>query len=57
VEEQQTTIAQLKSADARQEKEIAALTELVKEQAAQLQKVSARIELSKSAPRTLVNNR
>ena len=34
VEGQQTTIAQLKSADAKQQKEIADLTELVKEQTA-----------------------
>jgi hypothetical protein len=50
VEEQQTTIAQLKSADAKQEKEIAALTALVKEQAAQIRKVSAQVEVSKGRP-------
>jgi predicted RNase H-like nuclease (RuvC/YqgF family) len=38
-------------------KEIAALTATVKEQAAQIQKVSARLELSKSAPQTVLNNR
>jgi Chaperone of endosialidase len=37
-------------------KEIAALTATVKEQAAQIQKVSAHLELSKPAPQTVVNN-
>jgi len=55
VEEQQTTIAQLKSADARQEKEIAALTELVKEQAAQIRKVSAQVEVSKGRPQLVAS--
>jgi uncharacterized coiled-coil protein SlyX len=56
VEEQEATIAQLKSAlakqetvDAQQQKQIEALT-------AGLQKVSAQIELSKPAPRTVLNN-
>jgi hypothetical protein len=35
--------------------EIAALTATVKEQAAQLQKVSAQIEVSKAAPQVVVN--
>ena len=47
-EEQQATIAQLKSG-------MEALTATVKEQAAQIQKVSAQVELSKPAPQT-VNN-
>ena len=37
-------------------KEIAALTATVKEQAAQIQKVSAQVELTKPAPRTVLNN-
>jgi hypothetical protein len=37
-------------------KEIAALTATVKEQAAQMQKVSAQIEASKPAPQTVLNN-
>ena len=62
VEEQETTIAHLKSAATKQEatatqqqKEIADLTTTVKEQAAQIQKVSAQLEASKPAPR-VVNN-
>jgi len=47
-EEQQTTIAQLKSG-------MEALTATVKEQAAQIQKVSAQLEESKPAPQ-VVNN-
>jgi len=39
-----------------QQKEIEALTATVKEQAAQIQKVSARIELNKAAPQTVLNN-
>ena len=49
-EEQQATIAQLKSG-------IEALTATVKEQAAQIQKVSAQLELSKSGPQTVLNGR
>jgi Chaperone of endosialidase len=41
---------------ARQRKEIAILTAQLKEQAMQIQKVSARLELSKPAPRTAVND-
>jgi uncharacterized protein YlxW (UPF0749 family) len=48
-EEQQTTIAQLKS-------EMDALTATVKEQAAQIQKVSAQLEASKPAPQVVNNN-
>jgi len=54
VEEQKATIAQLKqdfqSKLAHQQKQIEALT-------ADLQKVSARIELNKAAPQTVVDNR
>ena len=49
VEEQQATIAQLKSG-------IEALTATVKEQASQIQKVSAELQLQKPAPQTVVNN-
>src|SRR6266568_2881243 len=41
---------------AQQQKEIAALTATVKEQAAQIQKVSAQLEASKAAPQTVSNN-
>jgi hypothetical protein len=37
-------------------KEVAVLTAAVKEQAAQIQKVSAELELTKSAPRTVLND-
>jgi hypothetical protein len=54
VEEQEVTITQLKrelqATAARQQKQIEALT-------AGLQKVSAQLELSKSAPQTVINNR
>jgi methyl-accepting chemotaxis protein len=48
VQEQKTTIAQLKSG-------MEALTATVKEQAAQIQKVSAQLEASKPTPQ-VVNN-
>jgi Chaperone of endosialidase len=41
---------------AQQQKEIQALTATVKEQAAQIQKVSDKVELTKPAPRTVLNN-
>jgi trimeric autotransporter adhesin len=41
---------------ARQQKEIQTLTGQVKEQAAQIQKVSAQLELSQRAPQTVLNN-
>jgi hypothetical protein len=49
-EEQEKTIAELKSG-------MTALAARVNEQAAQIQKVSAQLELSKSAPQTVLNNR
>jgi septal ring factor EnvC (AmiA/AmiB activator) len=62
VEQQETTIAQLKSAVTKQEatateqqKEIPDLTTSLKEQAFQIQKVSAQLEASKPAPQ-VVNN-
>jgi trimeric autotransporter adhesin len=67
VEEQQATIAELKSTVAEQRKdfeaisaqqheEIRALTASLKEQASQIQKVSAQLELSKSAPQMVLND-
>jgi hypothetical protein len=47
---------QLKAADAKQEEKISALTELVKAQAAQIQKVSDQLEVSKTAPQIVLNN-
>ena len=41
---------------ARQQKEIQALAATVKEQAAQIQKVSAQLEVNKPAPQTVLNN-
>jgi uncharacterized coiled-coil protein SlyX len=49
VQEQKTTIAQLKKGFAEQQKQIEALT-------AGLQKVSAQLELSKPAPQTVLND-
>jgi hypothetical protein len=50
VEKQEKTIVELKSG-------MTALMATVKEQAAQIQKVSAQLELSKPAPQTALNNR
>ena len=47
---------QLKAADAKQEEKISALTELVKAQAAQIKKVSAHLELNKTASQIVLNN-
>jgi septal ring factor EnvC (AmiA/AmiB activator) len=55
VEAQQATIAELKSTVAQQEKGIEALTAQFSEQAAQIQKVSAQLELNKPAPRAVAN--
>jgi len=59
-QEQGATIAQqrkdFEAAIAQQQKEIEALTATVKQQASQIQKVSAQVELSKSARQTVLNN-
>ena len=55
IEKQEATIADLKSTVAQQQKGMEALVAQVKEQAAQLRKVSAQIELSKPVPRMAVN--
>ena len=59
LQEQGATITQqrkdFEAAIAQQQKQIEALTAAVKEQAAQMQKVSAQLEASKSAPQ-VVNN-
>ena len=68
VQEQGATIADLRSAMAQQRKDfetamaqqhkqLQILTASLKEQAAQLQKVSAQVEVSKRAPQTVVDNR
>jgi hypothetical protein len=57
---QEATIAQqqkdFQSTAAQQQREIKALTASLKEQASQIQKVSARLELRKSAPQTVLND-
>ncbi len=55
VEEQQASIADLKSTVALQQKGMEVLTAQLKEQAAQIQKVSAQIEASKPAPKVVTN--
>lgn len=55
VEAQQASIADLKSTVALQQKGLEALTARLKEQAAQIQKVSAQVETSKSAPKVVAN--
>jgi hypothetical protein len=55
VEEQQASIADLKSTVALQQKEMQVFTAQLKEQAAQIQKVSAELEASKPAPKVVVN--
>jgi len=60
VAKQEATIVQqqkdFRATAAQQQNEIKALAATVKEQAAQIQKVSAQVELSKPAPRTVLNN-
>ena len=53
--EEHRKVQQLEANDAEQQREIKALVATVKEQAAQIQKVSAQLELSKSAPQTALN--
>jgi len=53
---QETIIAQLKSTDTRQQQEIQALTASLQEQALQIQKVSAQLEMSKPTPQVVANN-
>ena len=55
VEEQQASIADLKSTVALQQKEMQVFTAQLKEQAAQIQKVSAQLEASKPAPKVVAN--
>ena len=63
VEEQQATIGQLKSNATKQDATISELKKTVgvlmaqlKDQAAQIQTVSAQLEVSKPAPQTVLNN-
>ena len=54
--EQEATIGQLKSTVAQQQGGMEVLTATLKEQASQIQKVSAQLELNKAAPQTAANN-
>jgi septal ring factor EnvC (AmiA/AmiB activator) len=55
VEEQHASIAQLKSTVAQQQKGMEVLTAQLKGQAAQIQKVSAQLEVSTPAPQVVAN--
>ena len=55
-QEQEATIGQLESALAAQQKEIKTLFQTLKEQAAQLQKVGARMDAGRRSPHLLVDN-
>ena len=61
IQQQEATTAELKqnfgTNIAQQAKQIEALTATVKEQSAQIQKVSDQVELSKPAPKTVLNDR
>ena len=50
-------VQKLETNDAEQQREIKDLVATVKEQAAQIQKVSAQLELNRLAPQTVLNNR
>jgi uncharacterized coiled-coil protein SlyX len=56
VAKQEATITQLNSTVAQQQKGMEVLAATLKEQAAQIQRVSDRLELSKAAPQTVLNN-
>jgi len=56
VQEQQATIAQLKSTDAKQEATIAKQQKQIEALTAGLQRVSAQVELNKVAPQMVKNN-
>jgi trimeric autotransporter adhesin len=56
VQELKSTVAKQEAIAVQQQTEIKALTASLKEQGSQIQKVSDQLELSKPAPRTVVNN-
>ena len=56
VQEQEATITQLKSTVAQQQKGMEVFAAALKDQASQIQKVSAHLELNKPTPQTVVNN-
>ena len=55
VEEQQATIAELRLTVTQQQNGMEVLTTQLKEQAAQIQKVSAQLEVNKPAPQVVAN--
>ena len=57
VQEQQATINELKSTVAQQQEGMRAFAATLRDQASQIQKVSAHIEASRPAPQTALNNR
>ena len=57
LEEQQATIADLKSTVAQQQKAMEAFTARLTEQAAEIQKVSAQLEMNRPAPQQVAVNR
>jgi uncharacterized coiled-coil protein SlyX len=56
VQEQQATITELKSTVAQQQQDMKVFAATLKEQASQIQKVSAQLELSKTTPQMVDNN-
>jgi hypothetical protein len=56
VQELKSTLSKQEATAAEQQKEIKVLTAALKEQAAQIQKVSAQIETRKAAPQVVLNN-
>jgi len=56
VQEQERAITQLKSTVAQQQKGMEVLAATLKEQASQIQKVSAQLEVSKATPQIVVSN-
>jgi uncharacterized coiled-coil protein SlyX len=55
IENQEATITELKSTVAQQQKGMEVLTTQLKEQAAQIQKVSAKVEMTKPASQLVAN--
>jgi septal ring factor EnvC (AmiA/AmiB activator) len=55
MQQQQATITELKSTVARQQKGLETLTTQLKEQASQIRKVSAQLEMIKPAPQVVGN--
>ena len=56
VQDQDATIAKLKSSAAKQEATVAHQQKQIEALTAELQKVSAQLEVSKAAPQTVLNN-